>query len=283
MKELIKFELLKARYNTLYVSILVIMVVILFLAMLFSINSFHETYVFRQHDNAKTVMNRSDNLSEDVLDCYREIITKDSWQEIYEIYNKIDNLNEGAKTDLDFGTQTNIEYRNYQLKYQIPPESNTSGIWLINIYKYFLKYILIGIFIIIGLNILLIEYQEHTDNYLFCLNYCYRKIFLSKFIVTLLIVLITAILPMILFYLIYSLTMGFSNPHAIFEYNLFFHDVVINNYSFMTINILLISRLIEIIIYYLIINIIVFVSIYLIKINPPNIINTLISKRFGKF
>lgn len=273
MKKLIKFELLKARYNMLYLAVLIIMSLILFLAMVFSISTYHETYIFKQHDRVQMMLDTDNSLSEAVKSYYQEILNTDSWQEIYQIYNKIDDLNEGAKTDLEYDGATNIEYRNYQLKHQIPPESNTSGIWMINLVNNFLKYIIVGIFIIMGLNILFIEYQEHTDNYLFCLSYRYREILFAKLLVILLISIITVILPLLIFYFLSSIIMGFTNPHTIFmANNLLLADVIINNDPFITINHLLCLSFVGLVFAGLMITVIIFIFVYVIKINPPILI-----------
>src|SRR5699024_3646581 len=146
------------------------------------------------------------------------------------------------------------------------PDDNSGGNWLINLYDGFLKYVVIVIIIFSSLNIILVEFQEQTSNYLFCLGYSYKKIFLSKLIINFIIIIVTAILPMIRFYLIYSLIGGFTNPHTIYQTSSMFATIKINYLSFITVNQLLLLTLVKLLISCIGINIIIFIVIYFTKI-----------------
>ena len=180
MKKLIKFEAIKACHNTLYLAIAIVISLILLIHMLYSFNYYHPSYVTKQQNNAKTQLQTNQNLNDEIMLSYQRIAGNISWQDIYQNYNEIDSYNQGMITDLDYDSQSNIDYRNYQLKYQINPDDNSGGNWLINLYDGFLKYVVIVIIIFSSLNIILVEFQEQTSNYLFCLGYSYKKIFLSR-------------------------------------------------------------------------------------------------------
>lgn len=262
MKNLIKFELIKAYNNTLHIALIVVMIIILLTSMLFSLITIQETYITKQQNNASIILKTDSGLSSEAISYYRDIVQSNSWQSIYQIYNEIDSLNEGLETDLNYDTKTNIEYRNYNLNYKIDPDSDTGANYIIRIYDSYLQYIVIGIFIILSLNIIISEYQENTDNYLFCLSYSYQEIFLSKLVVNLFVVFVTIILPIFIFYLIYSFSHGFTNPHTIFESNPIYCNVIINTHSFITVNSLLLLKLVEMIMYCLVIHFVTFLSIY---------------------
>lgn len=266
MKKLIKFEVIKACHNTLYLAITIVISLILMIHMLYSFNYYHPSYVTKQQNNAKTQLQTNKNLSDEIMLSYQRITGNISWQDIYQNYNEIDSYNQGMITDLDYDSQSNIDYRNYQLKYQINPDDNSGGNWLINLYNGFLKYVVIVIIIFSSLNIILVEFQEQTSNYLFSLGYSYKKIFLSKLIINFLIIIITTILPMIIFYLIYSLISGFTNPHTIYQTSSMFATIKINHLSFITVNQLLLLNLTKLLISCIGINVIIFLTIYFTKI-----------------
>lgn len=262
MKELIKFELIKTKENYLYLVMLIIMMIILMVALIVDYLS-PRNYVIKQQQLALQVVYEQ-QLSQEAKNLYLDIVNSDNYVEIYQAYNQIDLLNQGYPSDLDYDYQTNIDYRNYHLKYQLDPDDHSGALFIYDVYNHLIKYLIVPFIIIISLNMIIYEKQLKTDHYLLTLNYHLYTICFVKCLVSMIISCLIIILPLLSFYLLSSLIYGFSDSHVIVASNLLFANVLINDFGFITINRALLINGIIIVLLVVLINTFNYFIIYLL-------------------
>ncbi len=219
MKRLLCFEIKKTLLNPLSLAIAMITIVFLVISMLFYIFT-DENYMQIQVINAKGVIfqiTENDHNNSEVETYYNKIQDAKTWQEMHQIYNELDQyyLTSHQKiytTDLSYDYHTNIAMRNYNVENNIDPDEESPGDWLYKTINTYGMYYIVIVCIFITVTTMYAEKENQTINYYYTLPYRYEKLYFSKFMVTIINVTFTCIIPIIIAYTIMCIITNSTNP-----------------------------------------------------------------------
>lgn len=221
MKKCINFEFLKLRKSKLLIFMIVLLTSIILFSSLYS--HFKESdFVQEQHAEARIMIDTIDeshqNIEEEGLkrekDLYMRLLLTETWKDTYYVLNEIDelfvenpDLVEKNQSDLPYDYKENIEIRNYNLKYNISPNEKSAILITYNLFENLLNFLIPIIVLLVGVYMFFNEYDNNEIYYLYGLNFSYRKIILSKLILSWLTSLIIILVPLIISFLVIFLLM----------------------------------------------------------------------------
>lgn len=249
MKKCINFEFLKLRKSKLLIFMIVLLTSIILFSSLYS--HFKESdFVQEQHAEARIMIDTIDeshqNIEEEGLkrekDLYMRLLLTETWKDTYYVLNEIDelfvenpDLVEKNQSDLPYDYKENIEIRNYNLKYNISPNEKSAILITYNLFENLLNFLIPIIVLLVGVYMFFNEYDNNEIYYLYGLNFSYRKIILSKLILSWLTSLIIILVPLIISFLVIFFIDGFGNVNRLVEVSHHFGTVFVGNISFITI------------------------------------------------
>lgn len=249
MKNIIKVEFIKIWNNKFYFfSCLLLLVITVLFTMLIPKTS-EMDFIKQQQQEARIMIDAIENSSniEEVgikkqKECYKRILIKNDWKSIYQELNILDELfiehSELVKkhqSDLQYDYKTNIMIREYYIRQNINLFDNIGGIIIKDISYYIFDFLVVFITLLIGLNCILIEYEDKTIKYLFTAPYSYAKIYFGKWITSILTCIIIMGIPIFIVFLLSTLFYGVSDSQILFQVSYQFSNVTINNIPFSTI------------------------------------------------